>query len=260
MSANLKRLFRVVRDSGISGIAGRLRDEYGMPIHVSNKMRWRTGIPYERDFWHSYFEKTIIPQGDAYPRLRTDTALQDRVVSLLPAEQETVRILDVGAGPLTYLGKTCRGRTICITPVDPLAEQYDRILAEYSITPPVRTTKGEAERLTSQFGENSFDLVYARNCIDHSYDPEMAIGEMIGVCRPNCYVLLEHHPNEGKAGEYSGLHQWDFSVDESGNSIVGSRTRAVNMTEKLNHRCSITCEILHGQEEWVIARIRKHES
>ena len=79
-----------------------------------------------------------------------------------------IRILDVGAGPLTYLGKHLPGRTLTIVAADALAPHYDRLLAKHRVTPLVRTIAAEAERLTDVFPENSFDLVNARNCIDHT--------------------------------------------------------------------------------------------
>lgn len=73
---------------------------------------------------------------------------------------------------------------------------------------------GEAERLADAFGENSFDLVYARNCLDHGYDPMLAIQQMLKVVRVGGVVLFEHGVNEGERQGYQGLHQWNFCVSD----------------------------------------------
>jgi len=125
------------------------------------------------------------------------------------------------------------------------------------VRPLVRTVKAEGERLTRHFAPNTFDLVYARNCIDHSYDPEKAIAEMIAVTRPGCFVLLEHHPNEAQAVQYVGLHQWNFSMNEAGDFVIRSRTDETNITQKYRPTCSIQCEMIQEKEPWLITRIRK---
>src|SRR5690349_148287 len=55
------------------------------------------------------------------------------------------RILDVGAGPLTYFPRKWFTRDYSVTAIDPLADEFDRMLAARNITPPVRTVRGEAE-------------------------------------------------------------------------------------------------------------------
>jgi SAM-dependent methyltransferase len=96
--------------------------------------------------------------------------------------------------------------------IDALADQYDAILDKYHIMPSVRTEKLEAEKIAQRFPANTFDLCFARNCLDHAYDPEDAILQMITVTKPGCYVLLEHFRNEAEENGYEGLHQWNFDT------------------------------------------------
>jgi SAM-dependent methyltransferase len=90
------------------------------------------------------------------------------------------------------------------------------------ISPPIRTRKGYAEKLSKLFSANSFDFVLARNCVDHCYSPEKAMLEMLRVVRKNCNVLMIHYPNEGSNANYTGLHQWNFS-SEGGDFIISSK-------------------------------------
>jgi hypothetical protein len=98
--------------------------------------------------------------------------LQEYLTKLIEAPPGfRVEILDVGAGPLTVLGKKWPGRDVRITAVDANAAEYDGLLAKHGIKPFCRTKFGYAEDLASVVPLSAFDLVHARNCIDHSKDP-----------------------------------------------------------------------------------------
>lgn len=128
-------------------------------------------------------------------------------------------------------------------------------MAKYSITPLVRTERLEAECLTTRFKENTFDLAFARNCLDHSYGPEKAILQK--VVKSGRYVLLKHIPNEAERERYYGLHQWNF-CEKSGDFIVGSKWTSTNMTQKYKAICSIECSYETSVSlKWLITRIRK---
>lgn len=255
----LKRSMQILAESGPSGIVAILRQKYGVPIPWGRKALWRANIKEEIDWWNLHFQKQLVPQGKAQPRLQADTPLQTRVVELLPPDRQTVRILDVGAGPLTHLGKKCPGRIVHITAVDPLAPYYDKILSRYAIDPPVRTMEAEGERLTEHFAANSFDLVYARNCIDHSYDPEKAVLKMIAVVKPGCFVLMEHRLHEAENHHHAGLHQWDFLMDDAGDFIIRSKAGEINMTQRHRLSCSIQCEMVDDEGPWIVTRMHKHQ-
>jgi SAM-dependent methyltransferase len=258
MLRKVKTGVRILAQAGPWGVVHKLGQKCGIRVSLSNKNHWRINIQEEVQWWDEYLRKEVVPKGNEYVRLRADTPLQERIVELLPADRQTVHILDVGAGPLTYLGRNCPGRTIRITAVDPLAVHYDRLLAKHGITPLVRTVKAEGESLTRHFAPDTFDLVYARNCIDHSYDPEKAILEMIAVARPGCFVLMEHHPNEAETVSYVGLHQWNFSTNDAGDFVIRSHAGETNITRKHQAICSIRCATINDGEWWLIARIRKN--
>src|SRR6478609_9398437 len=90
------------------------------------QVAWRNAIDGEVQFWHRFLET----HGERYPgsydqRLDPALPLQDEIAALIEApEGATVRLLDVGAGPLTFLGRTHPGWTLEVTAVDALGEQY----------------------------------------------------------------------------------------------------------------------------------------
>jgi len=173
------------------------------------QVAWRNAIDGEVQFWHRFLET----HGARYPgsydqRLDPALPLQDESAALIEApEGATVRLLDVGAGPLTFLGRTHPGWTLEVTAVDALGEQYAKLMDEFALTPPVVTQPCETEKLTTLLPPGHFDLVAARNTLDHSYDPVLAISEMARCTRPGAPLLLIHHRNTAEDESYHGLPQ-----------------------------------------------------
>jgi SAM-dependent methyltransferase len=188
--------------------------------------RWRNlratqGIP-PQEIWAGALEDEIAfwreclrTQGGKWPdnhrfRLDPESLIQEHITKHLTGIGSRVRLLDVGAGPLTIVGKRWPGHDLELTAVDALADTYDALLREFKIKPPVRTRRCDTERLSDEFMENSFDVAYALNTLDHSYEPLQAIRQMVEVVRPGGIVLLQHYPNEAERESYDGLHQWNF--------------------------------------------------
>jgi SAM-dependent methyltransferase len=192
-----------------------------VPENDLKRVLWESGMRHEAQWWRKEM-KRAFPQRNAEDRklalqhdhLDPELPLQERIVEHLNVPQgEVVSILDIGAGPLTRLGKKWQGRTVEITAIDPLADYYNRQLDKLGVTPLVRTQPGEVERLTDHFPTNHFDLVYMHNALDHSYDPLKGIRQMLEVVKPGSYVLLDHFINEAETTGYHGLHQWNFCAD-----------------------------------------------
>lgn len=193
------------------------------------KQVWESGLGNEVDHWANWLSGGAeafahLPFNDYSWRrdpkadLRNQPHIADFLTPISPAVSP-LRLLDVGAGPLTVVGKNLPGRQVQITAVDPLAPEYDKLLAHNQVVPLVRTTFAEVERLTDQFVENSFDFVYCQNALDHVYDPIKGIDEMLRVVKPGHTVVLFHRINEGENEKYWGLHQWNF-CREGGQFII----------------------------------------
>ena len=148
--------------------------------------------------------------------------------------------------------------------MDPLADEYDTILTKHGVVPVVRTLKCFGEKLTEFFRANTFDLVFARNSLDHSYDPALIISNMLTVVRQGSFVLLEHHIDEAKRQRYKGLHQWNFSLNENGNLIVESQRGIINVSQRYADRAVISSEIVppsvgdESADDWLITRLHKN--
>jgi SAM-dependent methyltransferase len=224
---------------------------------------WSNGLSEEIAFWRHWFESRggQIPswREDYLARLDLNAPLQPLITDHLSAPPgRTVFLADVGAGPLTWLGKSSPGRTVKITAVDPLAEHYNRLIREFGITPPIRTETAEAERLLEVLPADHFDLAHARNALDHSYDPLTAIRQMVAVVKPGCYVVLQHRANEGQVQGYEGLHQWNFCV-EDGQFIIWDRWKRIAVQDHLAGLIeSWSCG--EGCDNWFVVTMKKVNS
>jgi len=219
---------------------------------------WQLAADEERDFWaHWLWTRGGEWPADFQSRCDPNLPLQDHITAIFDRPLgATVRILDVGAGPLTYLGKQWPGRTVEITAVDPLAETYDQLLAQHGVVPQVRTEKGDAERLTDLFPANTFDLVHARNCIDHGYDPVLAIQQMVKVTKPGGLVYMHHAVNEAEQQQYEGFHQWNLYT-QGNEFFISSQTQTINVTQALAGIAEVR-NVLYDGGIWMANQLWKH--
>ncbi len=220
---------------------------------------WAERLDDETAFWYGW----LRDRGGEWPedyaqRMDPEFELQPEVRAYLdPASGGRLRILDVGSGPLTILGKRWGDRTLEITATDPLAEQYAMLFERVGTTPPVIPVHSVAEQLTDTFEEGSFDLVYARNCLDHGYDPLQSILEMVKVAKPGCVVLLQHAINEGEHEGYGGLHQWNFCLRE-GRFQIWQPDRTVDAHSALERVADVELYESDDGSRYLRVALRKH--
>lgn len=230
--------------------AGKLAQMSKMP-----RLIWETNLNTEIDFWDRYLKTGGLEWKEGFEeRMNSQTRLEPHIEKLLPMDE--VFILDVGAGPLTCLGKISEGRCVNLTAVDPLAATYDKLLAKYRLNPPIKTIYGKAENLLDIFSKNRFDLVHARNCIDHSFDPLRAFRQMVEVAKPGGFVIALHEINEGENEGYVGLHQWNFFT-ENGDFLIGNREgKTINVSAELKDQAEVKCDtkFLSG---WLVVEMKK---
>lgn len=226
-----------------------------LPAFINRRQSRETQLDDELRFWDKWLRQKGLEWPDDFrDRLNPETPLaQDHRELIDHLPQDEIRILDVGAGPLTVIGKRHPSKRLAITAVDVLAEKYAALLARQHIQPVIRTSFAEAESLTNWFAEDSFDLVNARNCLDHSVDPFKAIGQILLVTRPGCFACLDHVENEGEKQRYRGLHQWNFTVIED-EFVIRGHNLEFNVSRQLADRGEFQCSVRDG---WLRVRIRK---
>jgi len=200
--------------------------------------------------WPWAYERGLDPDAEVLDPLLKQHI--DRVAA------DPVAILDVGAGPLTAVGKTHTDRTLAITATDALADEYDRVLAEAGVDPPIRTQLCRGEDLLERFGPERFDIAYARNSVDHSANPMRIIENMLAVVKTGGFVLLRHYQNEAEVERYEELHQWNFDIREGHLTLWNPRARH-DVTAAVGTRATIEVGIETWSEHapWVACAMRK---
>lgn len=223
---------------------------------------WEKGLPDELAAWEFMLKdggRNWVPSEHQF-RLDPEAELQDEYKRLIavPAGGSPVRLLDVGAGPLTSFGKRWAGRTLEFFPVDPLADEYNALLARLNLRAPAPSRPGHGEKLPELFEKNFFDLALASNSLDHSYDPLLVIRHMLTAVKPGGCAYLGHFLNEAVQAGYTGLHQWNFSIKRGDMILSDGRSRHHSLREEFKEVATLECET----QQWVgrpavIGRLKK---
>lgn len=220
------------------------------------KRKWQEGVESEIEFWDNWMQTKGSEWPDDFAfRINPDSAFQEYLVKYLPQQQARVSILDVGSGPLTWLGKKHPDqRTVLeITATDPLADQYSVLLRRNNLDYTVAVKSAFSEDLGRHFSESSFDFVYMRNALDHSYDPLISVGEMIRLVVRGGFIVLEHETNEAVNEQYHGLHQWNICV-EDGAFILWNKGSRYVVNEHFGEEAIISC---HASDGYNLIEIQK---
>jgi SAM-dependent methyltransferase len=224
--------------------------------------RWVLELESEVAFWRRWIANTpSAALEERRARLDPSTPLQDWVRDLLGTPPGgTVRLLDVGAGPATQLGKVWPERTVEITALDPLADHYNRLLRTHGMQAPVPSQPGHGEQLDRLVPPQTFDLAYAVNALDHSYDPLAVIAGMLRATKADGWLALDHYVDEAEYEGYAGLHQWNFCADD-GRFVIWNKERRIVINDALPRVAEFVTTRVPGQQPgekvWLMVRIRK---
>ena len=213
------------------------------------------GRRWEPLYWRTFFRTRGMEWPWDYEARLDPTARLNEFLILerLADLPDPVSVLDVGAGPLTELGKVIPGRRLEITATDALGDAYRKLLAREGLTAPVPTLACAGEDLLEHFGPDRFDVAYSRNALDHAADVARIIENMIAVTRPGGFVLLKHLQREGERRDYTMLHSWNFDIDD-GAPVVFDRRTHIDLKRAFGHAGEIEA---FRRNEWVCVVIRK---
>jgi SAM-dependent methyltransferase len=170
-------------------------------------------------------------------------------------EDDTILLLDLGCGPFPKTGIRYDGKRILKQSLDPLAAQYRACFTQLRLPNPPEIKQGFAEKLTALYPSNHFHVIYARNCIDHCYNPASALQQMLNVLRSRGCIIMQHFLNEGTRACGYGLHQWNLTLN-GGDLWVANRTSSIRVNLSQRHRNS--CDIQSRCDgEKVFCKIQK---
>lgn len=192
---------------------------------------WSCGLADEQAFWDRWLRAADSPGF----RFRMDpmSPLQPWIESWMDPSRSVQRIIDVGSGPLSVLGRRSAIGPIEISCCDPLAREYKLLLERHNIAPPHTVVAVPGEALSSHFPRGHFDVSFSNNAIDHALDPLRVLREMALVTRPGGAVIVQVADREGRRASYTGLHQWDCSMDEGRFKVAARNSEAIDVASAL---------------------------
>lgn len=203
---------------------------------MSGESRWEDNLHHEVSFWKKWLthpdfelsrEKRISSESE---NLKGLVHLAKNRGSLKSDGKDLIRVLDVGSGPFSALGRSVE--KIELVCVDALAEHYNELLKDNGFNEFANIIELKGEELGKKFPPNAFDLVYCSNALDHFDSPELAFREMYNVCAINGAIVITSIENEGERENYSGLHQWNLRANDDG-FWLASRSNTINLLDKI---------------------------
>lgn len=231
---------------------------------------WQSRLPVEVAYWDAWLGSKglawatdpVAAAEEFRARFDPTTPLQENLRNIIDYPLGShmkigtpVRILDVGAGPATVLGSRWPAHPVWITAIDPLAEQYWPLMQREGLWPPVHTVKGDGEDICDFWPNDTFDLAYARNSLDHGYNPMQAIAGMVQVVKPGCCVYLLHHIREADTQQRSGLHQWNLWVERGDYVAENTAGEYVNLTASLSSVATATIRQIGNDVEVILRKL-----
>ena len=210
---------------------------------VGDPKLWERGLPSEADFWEQWLSSDEYA-GERQRRIQMHQRKEQfdpQLLELLHKKVgDTIRVLDVGSGPISCLTPYSSSNKIELVCTDVLAHTYNEMLQRHGILGLPRVEEVKAEELRSVFGEQWFDVVHCSNALDHCANPLIAFIEMYRVCRNNGILVLWSFENEGKQSGYDGLHQWNLEPAENGVRLWNESTD-INLLDHVNFQ-DFVCE------------------
>lgn len=217
---------------------------------------WADNLGEEVNYWRAIMNGTF-PKKERCAgfrrRLTGNDIAHPRLHKYL---EKRPRIIDVGAGPATVIGRTFRGDTLDITAIDPLAREYDALFQETGLTPCVRTIYGLAEEPEKAIA-GKFGLVYSRNALDHARDPFRAIVAMLALVEEGGALVFENNINEGQYEEYRGLHQWNLQPLDGDLLIWNKNGDGKLLGRALPQGSFRSIAVNEPEQRWVFVEIMK---
>lgn len=124
---------------------------------------WQKHLQKE-DHFKSHLLKLLNPKKRrlVFPKILLNN------LSRIMLGKRKIKVLDVGCGPTSGLAWAVDRNLFKVTGIDPLANEYTKIMKENCYAFPIIPKKGFGEKLTEKFGKKKFDFVYSRNSLDHT--------------------------------------------------------------------------------------------
>ena len=199
--------------------------------YFKNKYHFRGQADFASEIlsWEQYYHRRHkeYPTKPVFRRAQTRESILYALDHL--RSREHIKCIEVGSGPDSqfYSDYFLNNKNIEIVAVDPLAEFYKSLHRKYNSSDNIEIVAGYGEDLHTLFPQNSFDIVYSQNAIDHSQSPVDFLKNLYNILKPGGYLILHGYINEGSNQGWFGLHKWDIYVDDK-DLLLTSQDKSIN--------------------------------
>jgi len=123
------------------------------------------------------------------------------------------RVLDMGAGPMSCAAWGAEISEMELVAIDPLGDEYAKIIDKYGIDFPVKTQTMRGEDMAENFAPDSFDIVFTRNALDHTESPRDCLKAAATVlCNGGLFIHVGKI-REGTNASWNGAHKHDLFLE-----------------------------------------------
>jgi SAM-dependent methyltransferase len=222
-----------------------------------HKATWANNLTEESDWWDGVFAGTS-PYSQAFIDALQKDAPFNYGSDADSFADETIRVLDVGAGPNSRLGSIHPGKTIEIHAIDPLADVYREKFKKHGLKEKNPVVNLAGEDLLTRYQPDTFHIAYSANALDHAFDPVLAIKNVVTTMKPNGVFYLMGAENEGQNNNYQGLHQWNFEVKGDDLVIWSPKSASTSMRSVLSNASVHARKAPDLAGGWHLTTIRKN--
>lgn len=231
---------------------------------VPLRFKSRLGYPldrwdYQKLFWRNWFAYEGGQFGDDYVS-RTDSSLREDVFPAFLHDYlrdlnqafagEEILVLDVGSGPISVLAWGHEEGLFRLTCVDPLAQEYHRLLHNYGVSAPTEILAAYGEELAYS---EEFHMVFSRNALDHCVSPSRTFRNMVEAVKRGGYIVICTAVDEGSAEKWSGGHQWNLDLKDDDLKLTSRQGETVVLSDSptVEHVWSRRTHVPPPQRGWV---------
>ena len=172
-------------------------------------------------------------------------------------------ILDIGSGPYSKFGNLNKGKEMNYIMIDPLAYQYRKIREENHLDTSFSPSFGVIECLDCFYSKESIDYIIIHNALDHMLNAVQGIIMALDTLKIGGKLLTQHFECEGAASYYTGLHQWDITLNDKDEYILADSVGTVwNISSIVKEFADIHVERItcNNYNDIIIANIKKKKS
>lgn len=235
------RFLRRIFNSLYARVTGRVN--YSSEIYF-----WETNLAKKDEFKNS-----LIVLLDPKRRKELFPAKLIPYIYDLKKKNNNLKLLEIGSGPISRLAWGVEEGLFQITAIDPLAKLYSKLMRKHKYDYPIKPIACLGEDISKIFSEESFDIIYSRNALDHVVSPRKCLEGMCYVLKRGGIIFLEGFIRGGTRQKWRGLHKHDL-VPENGHLLhYDKKGFLTNLTKDLDLKCICLLKSQAGDgEEYII--------